>query len=327
MQRLISFAFLGIALLASQAARADRIVGNGGDLVTCTNAHFVLDVYEAKQMRGMTADFHSPGDPQDFYAKAKAVLERVAAVDPERGALYLQWLAEFPVVSRILPDQTFDDIKDSGNVVLQNSCRRLDQLAIQRQPENPEDSRYLINGDLWDQLVNEPDQRAALVVHEIVYRDALRRGHINSQATRYLVGLMAWEHFAEQINQVKWQERVRRNDFDAYVFYDPWTQSTVGHSKYLYFDRPPATRAEAQAFCESLGPDAGLPVQRDFDAFGGQHYAAWKASSLGKHLLGRATPPEIWLNNDYVITFDQNDPSEHDVGASGKAETICWIQD
>lgn len=315
-------------LLLSGPARADRIVGNGGDLVTCTAAdgtktHYVLDIYEALHMRGMVADFGSPPDPNDYMAMAKTVLERIEAVDPIRGATYLQWLASFEGEARILAHQTFDDIPDSSNVVLQTNCRQLDQLAVQRLPENPEDPRYLINGDLWDALAQEPEQRAALVVHEIIYRDAIARGHENSVATRYLVGLAAWDQFTSSIDSAQWQGRMRRKDFDAFVYFNPWP--TTGHRKFLYFDEMTLTFDEATAFCRALSPNADLVAARDFTDFQDTNYNGWKASAIGRELLAKSPIAEVWQSAGplSVVLFDQGTFS-FATPTSNNVSVVCW---
>jgi hypothetical protein len=65
---------------------------------------------------------------------------------------------------------------------------KVEQLIIQSEPKFPFEKRYLISRPLWDAL--DHLNRAAAILHEVVYRDAVNMGHQNSMASRYYNSLL-----------------------------------------------------------------------------------------------------------------------------------------
>lgn len=75
------------------------------------------------------------------------------------------------------------DIPDSGNIVIPKGCT-IEQIANQSAPLYADDPRYIIDQSLWSLLDNQ--NRAGLILHEIIYREAIELGHDNSVSTRFL---------------------------------------------------------------------------------------------------------------------------------------------
>lgn len=75
------------------------------------------------------------------------------------------------------------DIQDSLVRVFPRGCK-IEQIAIQKEPAFPEDKRFTVSKDLWDLL--DEDNKAGLVLHEIIYREALLYGHEDSVNARYV---------------------------------------------------------------------------------------------------------------------------------------------
>jgi len=74
------------------------------------------------------------------------------------------------------------DIPDSIESFLPADCA-LEQLVIQSEPDVPGDARYLINDDIWRRLPVE--DQVAVILHEIIYREAFPLGHQDSRKVRY----------------------------------------------------------------------------------------------------------------------------------------------
>lgn len=162
--------------------------GNGGDVVFCkqTNTAELLDYFEAKALRGLIPDLGS--DSIDYMSKAKIALSRLSQLDPKRAKDYANRLNTFLSEARFVPHISLIDIPDSNNIILPVGCT-LEQIAIQHPPQFPGDPYYVISKDLWDLL--SQDDKAGLILHEIIYRQAIEYGQNNSINSRYYNGVIS----------------------------------------------------------------------------------------------------------------------------------------
>jgi hypothetical protein len=179
-----------IALLLALAAPAfagGQEVGNGGDAVVCRDAGGnitsaeLLDFYEARVLRGIDRDLGDPSLSVD--AKTGIVVKRLAPLSPVRVDVYTMWLKAFMDNAQFLSGVQLVEVPDSDHLAFPKDCK-VEQLAIQKEPEFPEDKRYTVNKDIWDRLDN--DSRAGLMLHEIIYREAIAAGAKDSVGARYL---------------------------------------------------------------------------------------------------------------------------------------------
>lgn len=116
----------------------------------------------------------------------------------------------------MLSDLTFPDIPDSNHFPLPSNCA-LRQAAIQQVKVVPHDKKYLINKDVWDYL--DENQRAVLVLHEIVYGEALRHGHETSQKSRYF-GSLLFSDEIQKMDESAYERIVKMMNFDRILFRD-----------------------------------------------------------------------------------------------------------
>ncbi|MEK2646503.1 hypothetical protein [Bdellovibrio sp. BCCA] len=161
--------------------------GNGGDVIVCPQSplgNLMYDAYEAEvryQFKLIFPDLEEPEWPDtgapnygdemslDFSLKiAKELVQRIETQDPVRAQRYFQWLAEFKNDTRFLPEVELFDIPDTGIGFIPPQCS-LHQLIIQRTPKFPQDRRYMVALDYWQWM--QPEQQAAAILHEIIYRD------------------------------------------------------------------------------------------------------------------------------------------------------------
>ncbi len=204
---LTSALFLGIS--ASPALAMGGWSGNGGDGVYCGESTPVelLDIYEARTMRGW--NFEIPEDSSvTVEAQIEKRLRKLERLDPMRVAHFRLYAAGFMAEAQFV-DARLVDIPDSQHIVVPEGCR-IDQVAIQREPELPGDKRYVISRPLWDLMDNT--SKAGLILHEIIYRDVLRLNHDNSKAARYFTAMILSTQI-EEINSETYVSTLKSLNF------------------------------------------------------------------------------------------------------------------
>ncbi|MGE3260162.1 MAG: hypothetical protein AB7K68_00125 [Bacteriovoracia bacterium] len=181
--------FFCLLLLASFEARAGLAplqaggdgVGNGGDALVCADGSVeMLDLYEARVLRGLEFDQSLTGATAE--ETAKNILARMAKFDPVSAKNYGKKVDAFRENAGFVPDANLVDVPDSNHIVIPRNCE-LRQVAIQRKPQFPEERFYLIDATIWNRM-SVRDQ-ASLMLHEIIYTDTLERGQVNSIRARY----------------------------------------------------------------------------------------------------------------------------------------------
>jgi hypothetical protein len=212
MKLLISF----VLLFSSLYAHADIRVGNGGDVIACPGKFELLDYYEARTQRSENLDLLSSASTID--AQVAFALSRLSQVSPHRAEMYKAWYTEFYQQAFFLSGTRFVDIPDSDHIAFPSGCT-VEQAIVQVQNPLPGQRRYTINGDLWEKLNEET--RAGLILHEIVYREAISYGHKNSIAARYLTGFLASDKM-NSITQSDFAELLRQLEFRRIDFNGLW---------------------------------------------------------------------------------------------------------
>lgn len=253
MKNILSTALL-MAFVTAYAHAEDLVkygheVGNGGNILLCKNAQGeitkteLLDLFEARVLRGLESDL---GDPkEDYHHKIVRVLKNFSRIAPIRAAKYQELYNSFFQDTAMVPDADLVFIPDADNIVIPKNCD-LRQVAIQRPPEFPGDKRYTISKDYWDLMDN--NSRAGLVLHEILYNEAIYYGHTNSKAVRYLNSYLTskkiYELTQEQMAHMLYTAKFHVADlFGILVFinrYDAdgnWKVSGINtaHERYNFF--------------------------------------------------------------------------------------------
>ena len=187
-----SLKILALAALSFLGAESTLLAGNetrnGGDAWVCESGMIsVLDYSEA-------GDAHVDldlGPPQGGYKeKIVYVLNRLKRLDPKRARLYHQrikdlFAGEGKVVYYFLP---FPNIPDSHHHQDLSHCR-LEQVAYQVHPNRPGGTRYFFFRKTWDRM--DDLNKAGLILHEIIYREALEFGHTDSVRARKFNALIS----------------------------------------------------------------------------------------------------------------------------------------
>jgi hypothetical protein len=171
------------------------MAGNGGDVVVCENSDGaesvdLLDVFELKQS----------GDHIDLGASRLSLEEkmdigiaRIRALMPNQTRVYLKGAHEVIGNSAWINEQ-LQDIPDTGEVEIPANCR-VTQIAIRNPNRLPFDKEFIIYKPLWNRL--DRDNQAALLLHEVIYKDAKLNAHPKNSAgvraiNRFLI--KEWNH-------------------------------------------------------------------------------------------------------------------------------------
>ncbi len=180
--------FLLATFLSSIAVSGDKIQ-NGGNVIVCPNGIELLDYYEARLSgKALQLDSSSP----TYAEKLFTLFEKWKSVAPRRMALYTKWLKEFTAEAGIYSGVEIPAIPDTGSIVIPSGCKPI-PAAFQRREGDifPGEKRYVVNKDLWD-LMDE-NQKAGLVLHELIYREAIKSQHATSLPTRYFNSFLSTE--------------------------------------------------------------------------------------------------------------------------------------
>jgi hypothetical protein len=170
--------------------------GNGGDALVCknaqgqiTSAHF-FDLYEAKEKFGM--NLVAP-QGSTISEKVLNLIDRVSGIDPIRAKTMKLWYSSFMQEASFKSGITLVDVPDTGDAFWPKECE-LAQLVVQTDlnpPLNP--YRYIFSKDIWQLL--DDNNKAATIVHELLWREARFADHKTSAAIRYFNGLFQADSF------------------------------------------------------------------------------------------------------------------------------------
>ncbi len=328
--RSISLPALSLAFALSAApALAGQIVKNGGAVVsgecflddsgTPVVATEIVDFYEAKILRGWDLALGEPTEPVE--AKIEKMLNRLAVVDPERAEVIRGWYATFDSERAWLRNgASLPQVDDVGEIreVLPLRCF-IYQAAGQRIPENlPFDPFYIVDVRWWDKLNN--DSKAGLVVHELIYRDGVRRGHTQSVGTRFLTALLATDLIDRgQIGPDVYKGILFRNRFDSYTY----------NGFRLYPEQSFTNEAAAKEFCANLTVDSQLPYLSgsyllvDNNNFG---HTAFKTSPLGSYLLSLPEDRRVFWTLSGTVKLNIGGFSNSDIYQNAPAPALCYVR-
>lgn len=181
-------------------AYASTKVGNGGVVVVCSSKSGypevqILDFVEARLIWDLKI--------RDFSERLSAteiVQERIndlARFDPNRAERLTKSLGSFFEESRFLKDANLVRTDDEQTIAVPKDCL-LDQAVVQIKPNFPAEKRYNISESYWSGLSDRPVEVAGLIFHELIYREAIERGHTTSRRIRYFTAYLFSEQFVEQ---------------------------------------------------------------------------------------------------------------------------------
>jgi hypothetical protein len=195
-----------LLLLMNSIANAGGEVGNGGEVVACRDSKGalksaeLLDSFEGRVLHEMSVDLGA--SPLSVDQKLQIYFQRIGAKNPTRADLYRKWAGTFfsgvTWVTESLPATP-----DVDPIIFPAGCG-IEQIAIQK--NNRGDSSYdsgpivRINKPLWQAL--SADQQTVLIMHEIIYHEALSDETKSAEPIRYLNQL----YFSNKISSLSYDE-------------------------------------------------------------------------------------------------------------------------
>lgn len=175
------------------------VVGNGGGFVVCREGGKkdgkiesveLLDYFETRTIRKLTADFGA--DQKDWKTIAETLIQRMWHASKLRSEIYSGWLEGFEKDASFQDEIDFSVVPDTDHIGVPKGCH-YEQAAVQRIPRIGKDPLYFIERSLWNAA--PPAQKAGLVLHEFLYREASQIGHESSLYARYLNGYLSTASF------------------------------------------------------------------------------------------------------------------------------------
>lgn len=229
--KLHALLLLTISLSAANASAANEF-GNGGDVIICADGKVeFFDWYETHDKHGWPIQVPHGATLAE---KVDHLLERMLPLNPWRVSKYKKQATTFWSEAKFIPEgRRLVDIPDTDNAYIPDNCK-IAQLVVQGKPVFPGDMQYTFDRDYWNRL--SLDQQAAVVVHEIILRDATENsGQKDSRRTRYANALILSDRFKNfgEADMVKTLSLIGFRSVDAFGFYlDDFTHSEVRGAYY-----------------------------------------------------------------------------------------------
>ncbi|HWU44930.1 MAG TPA: hypothetical protein VN132_15865 [Bdellovibrio sp.] len=218
------FLFALLYLPASVFASGTTI-GNGGFVLSCSTKTEIFDRYEIETKGNKVESV--PGHNLD--EKIENLLARLERIDPNRAQSFRYQYKEFwsgnidslPIEGLHLTSDLAAQTKYQrqfglGLINIPQNCELV--LALQQMPatqSNRGRTRISIRlfKPVWDRL--DLDTQAALVIHELFYREyILRNFALNSKGVRYLTGLLLSDKF-QTLTKEAWITELLSVEFSA----------------------------------------------------------------------------------------------------------------
>lgn len=202
--------------------------GNGGFVIQCEGKKTeLLDLYEAQTSLQLVLD-QSAESLTSLDVRMEHLFNKLEKQDTYRAKLFRGWYKDFFKSANFLTGYTINPLPDVGFTFIPKGCK-LDLAVYQVEPTRFLKDRYTINKDLWNEL--DTLNQAALVMHELIYREARSFGtyHKTSQSTRVL---NAW------LNSIDFDKATPRDYLEALQELKFHQASFKGHTILLNkFDR------------------------------------------------------------------------------------------
>jgi hypothetical protein len=180
-----------LVFVCIEITAGDR-VGNGGDVVICKSTIRILDYEEADQLNlkiNMNKKNVIP-----YIDRVTSIIKKFKEVDKELSKQYLKRLETIIKEINFKDNVDLVDVKDSKHFMLPKGCA-LKQIAIkltnaQIKADGSKIS-FIVDKSLWDKL--DSNNKAGLILHEIIYEHFFILGEKNSVKARYMNSLIT--HF------------------------------------------------------------------------------------------------------------------------------------
>ena len=210
--------FLLLAL-SGGAALAGNLVGKGGILVGCSppdpdesqKYYELLDFFELRQRRQLISPDLANSSGITEKEIVHKVINKLSRVDRIRASRYRYWLEKFSREVSFV-ENSLPRTMDAGlTLELPNDCE-LVQAVVQVSPEHEGSPRYFVDSAIWSALPTL--QRAGLILHEFVIRDAKDQGVETTEGIRRFVRFL-FSRDIEMIWEQDYQELLKASELSA----------------------------------------------------------------------------------------------------------------
>lgn len=180
--------------------------GHGGDAVVCrltdgTETVELFDYYEARITRGQTTALEGAS----YVAQVEDALAKLGRYDANYASTLFQNFKRLlqPGAIEFKSRDEIPEIDDATSwAPIGDGCRKA-QLAKQKSVteylNEPTGAWLTIDRDLWNAMT--PNGRAGLILHEIIYREEIRVGVMNSDGVRFFNALLSSPQFSTLSNE------------------------------------------------------------------------------------------------------------------------------
>lgn len=179
---------------ATHAFASGNGAGNGGNAVVCTSGGKatsieLFDYWEGAQAFPQLPPVDLGAETLSIADKVNLFIQRVRVYDVERADRYAK--AAKIILASVdsylvdqLPEVGIDD--DTPRALPTGNCEKI-QFAVQYQNPAPGQRRFFVSRALFNDPVTTNTTRAGILLHEIVYRDAIQNDfHDKSDGTRLM---------------------------------------------------------------------------------------------------------------------------------------------
>lgn len=200
-------------LLSSLSFAGIRKVGNGGNSIICRDPHEtnkitsaqLLDFYEGATLHA----WHPTYTGNTLENILQEALSRLQRVSPRFANRLSIRLSHFNEEALFLDNVILTPTNDSFHVAIPKGCS-VEQTIIQKDQLLPGEKKYTISRDIWDRL--PLIDQAGLMLHEVIYTEAIESAHTDSVATRYLNSYLSTDLF-NQISPADFFELMKKLKF------------------------------------------------------------------------------------------------------------------
>ena len=186
--------------LFSQISLAGGTLGNGGNVLICPEQITLLDFYESESLRNISITQGSTKN--SLQENMEIILNQFSKQDPKRAEKYLLEWKRFFSETLFVTNTNIGTIDDSDHVFIPTNCY-VQQTAIKLLQRFPQDPKYVIDQDTWDQM--DSVQKAGLIMHELIYGEM---NHSTSQKARYMNSLL-WSDIWIQMTPEQYQNLLK----------------------------------------------------------------------------------------------------------------------
>jgi len=155
-----------------KTARLDPHTGIPDPKTGNINSVELWDYFYGEETRSsdLKIDTGNPNAP--YLEQAQYIINRIAKVDSVTASRFNRYLKDFPNETNWLERSAIKEMSDYTTLIdSKKNCYRM-QFAVRRKSNEmkPYDKRFLIDKEIWTAANDQ--QRAGLILHEFIYRDA-----------------------------------------------------------------------------------------------------------------------------------------------------------